>query len=383
MQYRHIDKWGLDVSTFGLGCMRYPIKPDPQDSSKHITDEEQSIEMIRYAYNHGVNYFDTAYVYGGGESERILGKALKGIREKVYVATKLPPWKAESYADLERLLDESLLRLQTDYVDFYLLHSLGEDTWKKLVELDALRFLDEMKRKCKIKYACFSFHDVLPVFKTIIDAYDWDMAQVQFNILDENYQAGLEGVQYAASKNIPIVVMEPLRGGFLATQSQEVMDIWATTGSQRSPQDWAFRWVGSFPEVATILSGSSSVAQVTDSIQLFDAIVPGCMDDKTRQVAKEVQASYQKRSAIGCTGCGYCTPCPNNVDIPHIFHLWNDAYMLEDFKSAGNWFKGTERNNEGPSACIECGICEGLCPQHLPIIEKLQACKTDFAAHAE
>ena len=280
MHYVEFGKLGFKVSRFGMGCMRLPMEEGYSDDSQ--VDEDEAIKMIRYAIDNGVTYIDTAYGYHGGRSEVIVGKALKkGYRDKTKIATKLPVWHAKTYEDFERLLDEQLSRLKVDYVDFYLLHALNEKQWHRVRKLGVLDFLDEAIKKGKIRYPGFSFHDELPVFKDIIDSYDWCMCQIQLNILDEHYQAGVEGLKYAGSRGIPVVIMEPLRGGRLAQNlSEEVIDIWNSYPIKRSAVEWAFRWIYNFPEVTTILSGVSTMDQLKENIEIFKNAEPNVMTDE-------------------------------------------------------------------------------------------------------
>ena len=277
MYYREFGNLGFKISTFGIGCMRLPLllQPDGSTDPSKI-DEDEAIKMIRYGIDNGVNYIDTAYGYHGGNSEIVTGKALKdGYREKVKLATKLPVWLANSYEDFGKLLDEQLAKLQVDYIDFYLLHALNKNSWEKVKDMGVLEFLDKAVEAGKIKHPGFSFHDELPVFKSIIDSYDWKMCQIQLNFLDENYQAGVEGLRYAGSKNIPVVIMEALRGGRLARNiPEDILKVWNSYHIKRSPVEWAFRWLYNFPEVTVILSGVSTMEQLKENIEIFKMLLP-------------------------------------------------------------------------------------------------------------
>jgi predicted aldo/keto reductase-like oxidoreductase len=257
MLYRKLGKTGIEVSILGFGCMRLPMKNGTGSAAdrfdpKNFIDEEKAIQLIQYAKTQGINYFDTAYPYHSGKSEPLLGKAVRGYRREVLIATKLPSWMVKGPEDFEKFLNEQLQRLETSYIDFYLLHGLGRQTWSKVKELGALQFLDRILADGRARFVGFSFHDEVRIFKEIVDAYDWAICQIQYNFLDRNYQAGREGLEYAASKNMGLVIMEPLRGGRLAEQIPEkVQTIWDSAPVKRSPSEWALRWVWNHPEVST------------------------------------------------------------------------------------------------------------------------------------
>ncbi|MFY9277963.1 MAG: aldo/keto reductase [Caldicoprobacterales bacterium] len=375
MEYRKFGNLGFEISTFGFGCMRLPLEVQPDgttDPSK--IDEQEAIKMIHYAIDNGVNYFDTAYPYHGENSELLLAKALKdGYREKVKIATKLPVWKAKTYEDFEKLLDEQLAKLEVDYIDFYLLHALSKDRWDQIKELGVLDFLDQAVASGKIKYPGFSFHDELPVFKEIIDSYDWKMCQIQLNILDQDYQAGVEGMRYAASKGIPVVIMEPLKGGRLAHNvPEDVQALWDQAETKRSPVEWAFRWLYNFPEITVILSGVSTMEQLKDNIEIFSKAAPNSMDEKELELVQKVKALYDSKIKVGCTGCNYCVPCPSGVEIPRIFSLYNDYSIYGGSEEFKEWYKNLMDEGKDASNCVECGQCESECPQHISIIERLK-----------
>ncbi len=375
MEYRKFGDLGFEVSIFGLGCMRLPLEVQPDGTTDPAKiDEQEAIKMIRYAIDNGVNYLDTAYPYHGGNSERLLAKALKdGYREKVKIATKLPVWLAESYEDFEKLLDEQLAKLEVEYIDFYLLHALSKDRWDKIKELGVLDFLDQAVAAGKIKYPGFSFHDELPVFKEIIDSYDWKMCQIQLNILDQDYQAGVEGMRYAASKGIPVVIMEPLRGGRLAHNvPEDVKALWDQAETKRSPVEWAFRWLYNFPEITVILSGVSTMEQLKDNLEIFSKSAPNSMDEKELELVRKVKELYDSKIKVGCTGCNYCVPCPSGVEIPRIFSIYNDYSIFGGAKEFKEMYKGLMNEGKDASSCVECGQCESECPQHISIIDKLK-----------
>jgi len=268
MQTRRFEKLGFDFSVFGMGCMRLPTITGEDD--KKLINKEEAVKMIRYAIDNGVNYIDTAYPYHKGESELVVGMALQdGYREKVKLATKLPVWMCKTYADFNKFLDEQLIKLKTNYIDFYLLHALDKKRWDTAFELGVLDFLDKAVKDGKVRYPAFSFHHNIETFKEIIDAYDWSMCQIQLNIIDDNYQAGVEGMGYAAAKGIPVVIMEPLKGGRLAANiPDEILNVWRNYQVQRSPVEWAFRWLYNYPEVMTILSGVSNMEQLKENLRI-------------------------------------------------------------------------------------------------------------------
>ena len=375
MHYREFGKLGFKISTFGMGCMRLPLEELPegvQDSTR--INEKEAISMIRYAVDHGVNYIDTAYPYHGGKSELLVAKALKnGYREKVKLATKLPVWHTNTYEDFEKYLDEQLAKLEVDYIDFYLLHALNKHTWPKIKKLGVLTFLDKALEAGKIKHAGFSFHDELPLFKEIIDSYDWCMCQIQLNILDEDYQAGIEGMRYAAAKGIPVVIMEPLKGGSLARIiPQDIKAVWEEASINRSPVDWAFRWLYNFPEVTVILSGVSDIDQLKDNINIFESALPNSMKEEELELVRRVQELYHSKIKVGCTNCGYCMPCPAGVAIPDLFRMYNNSSIFDAVDANSAHYKKMIESKKDASLCVECRNCESSCPQNIPVIEKLK-----------
>ncbi len=374
MQYRTIKKLDLSLSTFGIGCMRLPLQQQPdglKDSSK--IDQDEAVRMIRHGIDEGVNYIDTAYPYHGGNSERVVAEALKdGYREKVYLATKLPVWLAKSYDDFDRLLNEQLEKLQTDHIDFYLLHALNAERWEFLKKVNVFKFLDQAKKDGRIRHAGFSFHDQLPLFKEIIDSYSWDMTQIQLNLLDDHYQAGLEGLHYAADRDVMVVIMEPLRGGALAARiPNDVRDVWNQAETKRTPVEWAFRWLADFKEVSVILSGVSTMEQLQDNLRIFTDAAPGCMNEQEKDLVSQVQALYRSKIRVNCTRCNYCMPCPSGVNIPEVFRLYNNMFLFDDPESSRSQYQKLIKDQSDATQCVECGLCEAACPQSIPIINKL------------
>jgi len=369
MQYRKFGSYDFKVSLLGFGAMRLPIL----DNDESKIDEDKAIEMIRYAIDYGVNYVDTAYPYHQGNSEYLVGKALKnGYRERVKLATKNPVWLVEKYDDFERFLDEQLKKLDVDYVDMYLMHALNKDRWEKLKELNVFKFIDDMLAKGKIKYAGFSFHDEKPVFYEIVDSYNWDFCQIQLNYRDVNYQAGVDGLKYAASKGLAVVIMEPLKGGKLARVPKRIKDIFDASGRNWTPVEWAFRWIANFSEVSTILSGMNTLEQVKENVEIMDRLLPNSLTEEELKIINQVQQTFDSLAVINCTACGYCMPCPNGVDIPRNFAIYNEAFMYDDWEGSKNAYNRFLPETQRAYQCVQCGECEPKCPQNLPIIELLK-----------
>lgn len=368
MQYRKFTKDGLMVSALGFGCMRFPVIDN--DMSK--IDEKKASDMVRTAIEKGLNYIDTAYMYHMEQSEVFTGDVLKDIRNKVYLATKSPVWLMEKYEDFEKYLDIQLERLQTDYIDFYLLHALHEKTFNNVVDLKVFEFIEEAKRKGKIKYIGFSFHDELPLFKKIIDSYDWDFCQIQLNYMDREYQAGLEGMIYAKEKGIDVVIMEPVKGGKLADPSEEIKNIWNQSKIKRTPAEWALRWLYNFEEVSVVLSGMSTMEQVLENIETADKSPAKSLSSKELEIVDEVTKIYKDKIKVGCTSCEYCMPCPYNVSIPNIFDLYNNMHVYDTEKQSKESYTSLVEKGKDSSKCVECGACESICPQHLTIIQYLK-----------
>ncbi len=378
MLYRKFGKTGIDVSVLGFGCMRFPVV----DKEQNKIDEPKALEMLEYSLEQGVNYFDTAYPYHGGNSEPLVGKFLQGkAREELLIATKMPVYKVEKYADFMDILDEQLGKLQTDYVDFYLLHALNKNSWEKSKDNDVFRFIDEAKKQGKIRHIGFSFHDQLPVFKQIIDEYDkWEFCQIQLNYMNEFYQAGMEGMRYAADKGLPIVIMEPLLGGKLTKNiTPDLQAIWDQSEEKRSPAEWAFRWLLNMPEATTILSGMSTMDQVKENIEIVSRTDANCLTRQDREIIAQARDYYEQRTAVNCTLCQYCMPCPAGVKIPSIFNLYNNAAMYDSHESASRWYQQMIENNVDASQCIDCEQCEKACPQNLEVRRHLREFHEKYA----
>lgn len=347
--------------------MRFPLMNE--DNSE--IDYEKSTDMVRYAIDNGLNYIDTAYNYHAGSSEKFVAKVLEdGYREKVYLATKNPVWLVEKYEDFEKLLDEQLENLNTDYIDFYLLHSLHKKAWDKIVKLGVFDFIEEAKAKGKIKYMGFSFHDELSLFKEIIDSYDWDFCQIQLNYMDRQFQAGIAGLEYAASKDISVVIMEPIKGGKLVNSPKEVMKIFDENEIKRSPAAWALKYLYGFEDIAVVLSGMSTMEHVKENIKT--ASQTSKLTSKELEIIDRVTEVYRDKIKVDCTSCRYCIPCPTNVAIPDIFQQYNDIYVYNRLEYSQSNYKHLIENEKDASQCIECGECQAICPQGLEIIQLLK-----------
>ena len=367
MLYRRMNQTDATLSILGFGCMRLP------QTTNCSIDEPRAKKMVRFAIDHGINYFDTAYVYHNGESEPFLGRALSdGYREKVYIATKLPVWDVQSQNDMDRILNEQLLRLNTDYIDFYLLHGLGKTSWINMVNLNVGEFLDQAIADGRICRAGFSFHDEVQVFKEIVDDYDWTFAQIQYNYMDEEYQAGTEGLNYAAAKGLGIVIMEPLRGGVLARETGDTKKVFATRGYTRSAAEWGLHWLWNHPEITVVLSGMSTIQQVKDNLGYANTGKPSSLTMDEIAVYEEIKTYYRSKMKIPCTKCRYCMPCMAGVEIPECFSAFNDASVYSDTAGAKMSYDAYTGFGGDASQCQDCGVCESLCPQHLPIRKHLK-----------
>jgi predicted aldo/keto reductase-like oxidoreductase len=376
MLYREMGRTGDKVSILGFGCMRLP-------KTAGRWDERKSEQLIASAIDLGVNYFDTAYLYFGNEA--LVGKILSGERrDKVLLSTKLPPMQVNSRADMDRLLDIQLERLGTDRIDYYLLHSLMSfETWQRLKRLGIEDFIEKAKRSGKILRVGFSFHGWREQFKMILDDYTWDMAQIQYNYFDEHNQAGCEGLSYAASKGVGVVVMEPLRGGYLVNKlPAEVHDIFDGVSPRRSPAEWGLRWVWNHPGVTMLLSGMNEPAQLDENVRVASSMTPGLLTDAELSMFDSVRELIGKKIKVPCTGCAYCMPCPAGVDIPGCFSLYNDKNLHRGLVRESSYLLRTAGiDGSSPSyasLCRDCGACEKKCPQGLPIRKYLKDVSGDM-----
>jgi uncharacterized protein len=368
MKYRSFGRTGWNASALAFGCMRLPCDGGPDK-----VDEELAVRMIRTAIDAGVNYVDTAYPYHGGKSEVALGKALAdGYRQKVKIADKMPMWLLKQPADLNRIFDEQLQRLQTDHIDLYLLHALSRPTWKKARELGVLEWAKRKVAEGRIQWIGFSFHDEGSAFKEIVDGWDaWTFCMIFYNYASEAVQAGTEGLRYAASKGLAVSLMEPLMGGNLVNPPPAVKSLWDKAPKPRTPADWALQWVWNKPEVSAVLSGMSSIAQVQENIASADRSSVGSLSAIEIGLVRDVAAAYEKLRPIPCTQCGYCMPCPNGVNIPRVLDVYNKSVAFSnpgEAKREFGFFKPTER----AGSCTECKECEVKCPQEVPVHEWMQ-----------
>ncbi len=367
MLYRNVPKTGDSLSILGFGCMRLPL------TKTGGIDEQRAIRQIRSAIDNGVNYVDTAPVYHLGKSELVLGKALaRGYREKVRIATKLPPWSVHKRADMDRILGSQLRTLGTDHIDYYLLHSLSKEAWEKLKGLGVLEFLSTAKKDGRIRNAGFSFHGNTATLKEIVDAYDWEFCQIQYNYLDEHNQAGTEGLKYAAKNRLAVMIMEPLRGGNLAGPvPDEIQKIWDGAPVKRSPAEWGLRWVWNHPEVTVVLSGMNNEAHIEENLRAAASALPDSLTLDESALIARVRDTYQRLMKIGCTACGYCMPCPSGVDIPGCFASYNTHHLFPHDRTAKFLYIGRHGGVLGDKSyaglCRQCGKCEKICPQHLPV----------------
>ena len=373
MLHRKMVKNGDELSILGFGCMRLPMKDG-------VIDEKRAIDQIHYAIDKGVNYFDTAWPYHSGLSEVLLGKALKGgYRDKVKIATKLPTWLINNRQEMDSFLTAQLEKLGTDKIDYYLVHALNGSSWDKLNSLGVTDFLDQAKKEGRIINAGFSFHGLLADFKRIIDDHHWNFCQIQYNYLDQQLQAGTEGLKYAAGKNMGVIIMEPLRGGNLGIPEppEQIAKLWGEASVKRTPVEWALRWLWNWPEVTVVLSGMNEEAHIEDNIRIAKTAYPESLTGKELELVDRVSSKYMELMKVGCTGCGYCIPCPSNVMIPSCFEVYNKMHMFGEvqtslFSYAIRMSGDLTTGEPGfASQCIECGECLEKCPQGIQIPDVL------------
>jgi predicted aldo/keto reductase-like oxidoreductase len=377
MLYRPLGRTGEMVSILGFGAMRLPVI----DHQHEQIDVPLATEMLEYAISQGVNYVDTARMYHGanavapGNSEPFIGQALDGgLRDKVLLATKLPSWAANTREDMDRTLAHQLRALRTDHIDCYLLHGIGAETWAKFRDLGALDFLEAAKADGRIRFAGFSFHGDGSAFAPIVDAYDWDFCQIQYNYMDIEQQAGMAGLRYAAERGLGVIVMEPIRGGRLAGRVPvEAQAIWDKAPTKRTPVEWALRFVWDDKDVSMLLSGMGSMEQVRENIRLADEGHAGALGRVELDLYDQVRRIYRDRTLVDCTGCRYCMPCPAGIDIPTIFSLMNDGRLYGD-EAQEKFVYGLNIElgaTVKASECTECGQCEAECPQLIEVPKRL------------
>lgn len=374
MNYRQ-DKYGNSLSVLGFGCMRFVRKMGKIDISK-------AEQQIMSAFHGGVNYFDTAYIYPG--SEAALGEVLEknGIRDQVYIATKLPHYLIKSKESLDKLFDEELRRLRTDHIDYYLMHMLTDtSTWERLNELGIKEWIKEKKASGAIRQVGFSYHGNSDMFCRLVDAYDWDFTMIQYNYMDEHSQAGRRGLKYAHDKGLAVMIMEPLRGGKLVNHlPAEAQRIFAEYKIKHTPAQWAFKWLWNQPEITVVLSGMNSDEMVKDNIYTASATQIGELGVQEEEMLQNVLKAINSKMKVGCTGCGYCMPCPKNVDIPGTFAAYNRRFAEGKFRSLVDYFMCTtlRKNSTAASNCIGCGKCEKHCPQGIEIRKELKAAQKEL-----
>ncbi|HCC07433.1 MAG TPA: aldo/keto reductase [Clostridiales bacterium] len=379
MLYREMGRTGESISILGYGCMRYP-----QKNGK--VDEELTEKQIMSAIKNGVNYFDTAYFYHGGKSETILGNVLEknNCREKVKIADKMPPFLVKTIGEIEKIFGTQLERLKTTYIDYYLMHAVSNfQTWERLKKMGIVEFIERNKKEGKIKYIGFSYHGNVSDFKKIVDDYEWDFCQIQYNYLDEYNQAGTEGLKYASGKGLGVVIMEPLRGGKLAGRvPDKVKEIIDKSDIKRTAAEWALRWVWNHKEVGTVLSGMNDDEHIAENIRIASSSLPNSLTVEDLVLMDKVKQTYKELMKVPCTGCGYCMPCPYGVDIPYAFNTYNSKYFFNNKNAKYQYASFTAGIGGGKSShanqCTECGRCEKMCPQGILIRQELKKVSKEF-----
>ncbi|MCD7808571.1 MAG: aldo/keto reductase [Erysipelotrichaceae bacterium] len=370
MEKRLMENLGITNSLLGFGCMRFPTNDDGS------INEKEAEKMIDTAIKNGVTYIDTAYPYHNGDSEPFIGRVLnKYDRNQYTLATKLPIWNVNSQEDVRKIFEEQLQRLDKNYVDFYLIHALDKDRWQKVLDYHVLDVCEELRNEGKIKYIGFSFHDEYEVFENIITSYSWDFCQLQINYMDMHIQAGQRGIDLLTKLGIPLVVMEPIKGGSLANLPDDVTKMFKDYDDSKSLASWALRYVGTLPCVKVILSGMSTLDQVQDNLDTFNHYTN--LNDDELKVIERVADTLHKRTQNGCTGCSYCMPCPFGVDIPTNFKYWNNYYIYGEDKFKDRY--ASMKDDAKASHCQKCGKCERMCPQHISIRDDLVRVNQDLS----
>lgn len=369
MNYRKIPNSKDKLSILGFGCMRFPIFENGK------IDEEKAKEMILFGVENGINYIDTAWGYHNGESEPLVGKIVEenNLRDKVYLATKLPSYLVQKKGDLEYFFNEQLKRLRTDRIDYYLIHTLNVKNWKNVVDAGIFDFMDKVKKEGKVRHIGFSFHDEFPLFKTIVDSYNWDFCMIQYNYLDIEYQAGKAGLDYAYSKGMGVFVMEPLRGGALVNNiSTEIMNEWENSSKKYTPAQWGLRWVWNHENVTLLLSGMSNYEQVKENLETASSIKSPILNDDDLERVRRVRELYKKKIKVNCTRCNYCMPCRYGIDIPGAFNYYNNSSMFSDITKFKKQYSIFVKEEARASKCRKCGRCEPKCPQGIKIMTELK-----------
>jgi len=371
MEKRKLEKLGVETSLLGFGCMRFPVTEDGK------INEPEAEKMLDKAIAAGVNYIDTAYSYHGGDSERFVGRMLKKYdRSSLYLATKLPIWAVETLEDVDKFFNEQLEKLQVEYIDFYLMHNMGIKDWNRLKEMGGVERIEELRAQGKIRYLGFSCHDTYEGFEAILNDYDWDFCQIQFNYIDTEEQAGMRGYELTARKQVPLMIMEPIKGGTLANFADDINERFHQMDPDASVASFALRWVGSFPNVRVVLSGMSTMEQVEDNLKTFGSFQP--LSEAEKAGIDDIVAALRSRMKNGCTGCRYCMPCPLGVDIPGTFKAWNNYFMYENYNTVAWHWETAIGEEHQPKNCVKCGKCEAACPQKIAIREDLAKAQADL-----
>ncbi len=378
MQYRKLGAISDRVSALGFGCMRFPGK---MINEEWIWDEKLACQMIRRAIDLGVNYVDTAYTYSDSQNERIVGQALAdGYREKVFLTTKLPWWVCESGEDFPKVLETQLSQLKTDHLDLYLVHAINWEKWVKMRDFGVIPFLKKMKEEGKIRHYGFSFHGPFEELKAILDdEASFEAVQLQFNYYDTDRQAGEAGLKLCHDRGLPVIIMEGLRGGKLANVPEEIRSLFASSGEDRSPAEWGFRFLLDKPEVGIVLSGMTDLSMVEDNVRIFSDSEIGCLTEDQRRMMVRAKEMLEARTKIDCTGCEYCLPCPQGVRIPGIFSVWNEGAIFGQMTEAQGRYARIREKGEDASRCVSCRLCESLCPQSLPISDALKRADSELS----
>ena len=385
MQYRPFGQLGYEVSLLGMGCMRLPrIEAGPAAGE---VDRDKTFQLIRYAADHGINYFDTAYAYHSFKGENILGEALaQGYRKKVKIATKQPYAIMKTQDDIRRNLENTLVKMGTDYLDVYLIHAIDWRRWEEMKQRGIVETFIRFKEEGLIRAFGFSYHGDPEPFRDIFHAYPWDMCQFQQNLFDTDKEVTAEAIDEVGRAGAALVIMEPLRGGGLANAPRTVKAVYDSWEEKRAPAHWAFRHLINYPQISCILSGMSTLDQLKENISIFSRSdsVAGCLSSGEKDILQKAKAAYEGEDSIACTGCEYCMPCPKKVDIPRVFSLYNEGINFERFdKSRRLYYIKLVRSGADVSQCIGCGACETKCPQRIDIIAKLKTARTALAGWTE